>query len=303
MRFQSISGSDSSGGDVGIGGGSNAGDDISIDGGGDDISIDGGSDGAESIEIEEQPDGELGGAFSLLLMDGGPRSVAGCGQWALLCRVVSALSPLDLMRLGASCKLFRTPALGRYTTQTLAPSVGVRTETETMMECSRSAGCKCSECGISAASVVETVGAFTLPEYVAWHRVCDALARKGGAALRGNHRNQIEGMALLAQAKPASLSWAGLLHKGVSPWVKHVKRQMALLEAKQQSRLLVTAEKPSRAKLEGDRMMKAGDYAGAAEAYATATKQRACKRRSGGGDRGGKAGLSDAFSRVPIGGR
>jgi hypothetical protein len=35
------------------------------------------------------------------------------------------------------------------------------------------------------------------------------------------------------------------VHKGVNPWIKHVKRQMALLEAKQQSTLLVTAVRNS----------------------------------------------------------
>ena len=64
------------------------------------------------------------------------------------------------------------------------------------------------------------------------------LARRGGESVRKSQRAQIQGMALLAQAKPKGLSWAGMLHKGVEPWVKHVRRQMALREAKQQPRVV-----------------------------------------------------------------
>lgn len=52
------------------------------------------------------------GAFKLLLVDGGPASAAGSGKWSVLCRVAAGLSPVDLVRLGASCRLFRTPLLG-----------------------------------------------------------------------------------------------------------------------------------------------------------------------------------------------
>eukprot|EP01043_Picozoa_sp_COSAG02_P023819 COSAG02_NODE_1282_length_13471_cov_56.770790_10_plen_102_part_00 len=91
--------------------------------------------------------------------------------------------------------------------------------------------------------IADWVGKLVLPEYVAWHCVCDVLARRGGESLRKSERAQIEGMALLAQAKPKTLSWAGMLHKGVEPWVKHVKRQMALREAKQQPRAVVKKHK------------------------------------------------------------
>eukprot|EP01044_Picomonas_judraskeda_P022612 COSAG03_NODE_5685_length_1195_cov_207.568431_1_plen_300_part_10 len=86
----------------------------------DDISIDGGesSDGDSGINSGgsvRTDRGPSGGMFSLLLVDGGPVSAAGSGKWSVLCRVVSSgLSPADLGRLGASCRLFRTPLLGDY---------------------------------------------------------------------------------------------------------------------------------------------------------------------------------------------
>ena len=84
-------------------------DDISIDGG-ESSDGDNGSDG--SVRTDTRPSG---GIFSLLLVDGGPASAAGSGKWSVLCRVASSgLSPADLGRLGASCRLFRTPLLGDY---------------------------------------------------------------------------------------------------------------------------------------------------------------------------------------------
>ncbi len=74
----------------------------------------GGTGGNGGVQPERHPDGTpSGGMFSLLLVDGGPASAVGSGKWSVLCRVVSlGLSPADLGRLGASCKLFRTPLLG-----------------------------------------------------------------------------------------------------------------------------------------------------------------------------------------------
>ena len=86
-------------------------------------------------------------------------------------------------------------------------------------------------------------GFHTLPEYIAWHRICDVLARRGGSFLRKSQRAQIDGMALLALAKPKSMSWLGLLHNGVDPWVKHVKRQLALRELKQQPRAVAKQQR------------------------------------------------------------
>ena len=49
------------------------------------------------------------------------------------------------------------------------------------VECSRALGCRCAQCDSSAAAVEGVAemnpGHQTLPEYIAWHRVCDVLAR------------------------------------------------------------------------------------------------------------------------------
>lgn len=143
-------------------------------------------------------------------------------------------------------------------------------------------------------------------------------------------------MALLASAKPKSMSWLGLLHNGVDPWVKHVKRQIALREVKQQPRAvlrhhsgmtaysnlslkLLTTVREDRlydrcsaletllcaagnaVKLEGDRLMRNGNYAGAEEAYNRA--QQAATRKLCGHSkhaRPGGSASSLAFSRVAI---
>ena len=101
---------------------------------------------------------------------------------------------------------------------------------------------------------------------------------------------------------------------GCADRVKHVKRQMALLEAKQQPRAVAKHEQrkqtgggsgASKHKLAGDRLMKAGDYRGAAEAYSRAKEQAALRQGAAAvsGKRAGGGGSGRAFSRVPIGGR
>jgi hypothetical protein len=99
---------------------------------------------------------------------------------------------------------------------------------------------------------------------------------------------------------------------GCADRVKHVKRQMALLEAKQQPRAVAKHEQrkqtgggggASKHKLAGDRLMKAGDYRGAADAYGRAKEQAALRAAAVSGKRAGGGGTGRAFSRVPIGGR
>ena len=125
-------------------------------------------------------------------------------------------------------------------------------------------------------------------------------------SLRKSQRAQIEGMALLAQAKPKGMSWAAMLHAGVEPWVNHVKRQMALREAKQQPRAVAKTRSRQQSgaagtklKLKGDRLMRVGDYAAAAEAYSQA-KESAARTRDRCSKFGGDSGAAGAFSRVAI---
>ena len=155
------------------------------------LSMEGGSDLDLDVDIEVEED-EDGDGVAVGHVAGGcfaslllPEDAPG-GRWSILCRVVSLLGSAELGRLSASCQLFRA---------------------------------RMSAGGMSSTA------ALPLPEWVAWHRVCDTLARKGGAAL-GGHRRQIEAMRLLEEARPRGVSWAGLLHRGVGKWVRHVQRQV-----------------------------------------------------------------------------
>ena len=125
-------------------------------------------------------------------------------------------------------------------------------------------------------------------------------------SLRKSHRAQIEGMVLLAQAKPKGMCWAAMLHTGVDPWVNHVKRQMALREAKQQPRAVAKTHRQqsktaaTKLKLKGDRLMQVGDYAAAAEAYSRAKESAARTRDSCYSKFDSGSGAAAAFSRVAI---
>ena len=62
-----------------------------------------------------------------------------------------------------------------------AINTGSRGDVSASVECSRALGCRCAQCDSSAAAVEGVAemnaGHQTLPEYIAWHRVCDVLAR------------------------------------------------------------------------------------------------------------------------------